>query len=51
MRAYSESTAVTSGHGDNPHDIRECGYQVHFRLNIRAGVVRDVSVGPLLCFV
>jgi len=51
MRVCSETTAVTSGRGDNPHNIRECGYQVHFRINIQAGVVRNVIVGPLLCCV
>ena len=51
VRACSESTAFTYGHGDNPHDIRECGYQVLFRVNIQVGGVRDVIVGPLLCCV
>jgi hypothetical protein len=33
---------------DNPHAIRECGYQVRFSVNIWAGIVGDIGVGPYL---
>jgi hypothetical protein len=33
---------------DNPHAIRERGYQVHFSIIVWAGIIGDVVVGPYL---
>jgi hypothetical protein len=29
---------------DSPHDVHKCGYQVHFRMNSWASIVRDIVV-------
>jgi hypothetical protein len=33
---------------DNPHTIRERGYQVRFSVSVLAGIVGDIVVGPYL---
>jgi hypothetical protein len=33
---------------DNPHVIRERGYQVRFSVSVWAGIVRNIVVGPYL---
>jgi hypothetical protein len=33
---------------NNPHAIRECGYQVRFSVSVWAGIVGDIVMGPYL---
>jgi hypothetical protein len=44
----STSTAVTCGHGINPHAIRNHGYHAHFNISIWAEIIGDAAVGPYL---
>jgi predicted small secreted protein len=40
----STSTAVTCGHGINPHAIHKHGYHAHFNVSVWAEIVRDAVV-------
>jgi hypothetical protein len=36
---------------DNPHVVRECGYEVHFSISVWVGIIRNIVMDPLLLLV